>query len=155
MSRLFFFILILNRIHGEYLSNADSSSFIVLRHIRLLTDNEHYRIQCPYNLNYLTLQLLNYSNENCFNLYSTSNNNICRNHHSPCQFHTKSVQLHCHHHHPSYSNHVDITYQCSYKYIKEILFDIQNCFDLISDQQFLLLFFIQILRIRKKTLLCS
>ncbi len=105
---LFFLILILNRI--------DSSSFIVLRHIRLSTDNEQYYIRCPYNLNYLNLQLLNYSNENCFNLYSTSNNNDCKNHYSPCQFQAKQVQIYCQHH--SYSKHVDITYQCLYKYIE-------------------------------------
>jgi hypothetical protein len=125
---LVFLILIFNRVY--------STSFIVLRHIRLPTNDEQYHIRCPYNLNYLTLQLLNYSNENCFNLYSTSNNNACKNHQSSCQFHAKPVQLHCHYH--SYSKYVNITYQCSSKYIKEmfvwifkiilILFQINNLF---------------------------
>jgi hypothetical protein len=120
MFRLFFFILILNRINGKFLSNSKSTSFIVLRHIRLLTDNEQYLIRCPYNLNYLTLKLLNYSNENCFNLYLTSVNSICLKHHSPCQFHAKPIPLHCGYH--LYSNHVDITYQCSQeKYVKKFL----------------------------------
>ena len=121
MSRFFFFILILNRINGKFLSNSKSSSFIALRHIHLSTNNEQYPIRCPYNLNYLTLKLLNYSNENCFNLYSTSSNNICLHHHSPCQFHAKPVQLHCDYY--SYSNHVDITYQCSHeKYAKKFYY---------------------------------
>jgi hypothetical protein len=120
MSLLFFFLLILNKIHGNSLSNLASSSYIVLRHIRLSTDNEQYHIRCPSNLNYLTLQLLNYSNGNCFNLYSTSDNNTCRNHYSPCQFHAKPVQLYCNYH--LYSNYVDITYQCSYRYIEEKYF---------------------------------
>lgn len=98
-----FLILILNQIDN-------SSLLIVVRHIHLLTNNEEYNIQCPDNLNYLTVKLLNYSNEKCFNLYSISNRNICKNHYSPCQYHAKSIQLQCHH---SYSNHVDITYQCS------------------------------------------
>jgi hypothetical protein len=114
LSIVFFLIIILNCIDGKFLSNPDSSTFVVLKHIRLSTDNQPYYIQCPYNLNYLTFHLLNYSNENCFNLYSTSNNNLCRNHYSPCQFHAKPVQLHCNHQH-SYSNQVDITYQCLHK----------------------------------------
>jgi hypothetical protein len=115
---IFLIILFLIGIHGKFLFNPDSSSFIVLRHIRLSTDNEQYRIRCPYNLNHLTLQLLNYSNDDCFNLYSGSNNNnnACQTQQSPCQFQAKSVQLHCNHH--SYSNYVDITYQCSYKHTK-------------------------------------
>ncbi|CAF1253522.1 unnamed protein product [Rotaria sordida] len=115
MSTLCFFILIFSRIHGKFLSNSESSSFIYLRHIRLTTDDQQYRIRCPYNLNYLNIQLLNYSNENCFNLYLVSNNNICMNYHPPCQFYAKTIQLHCNHH--SYSKYVDITYQCSYKAI--------------------------------------
>ncbi len=117
MSIFFFLILFLTGIHGKFLFNPASSSFIVLRHIRLSTDNEQYRIRCPYNLNHLNLQLLNYSNDDCFNLYSGSDNNHCHTQQSPCQFHAKSVQLHCNHH--SYSNYVDITYQCSYKNTKE------------------------------------
>ncbi len=116
MSIIIFLIFFLIRIHGKFLFNPDSSSFIVLRHIRLSTDNEQYRIRCPYNLNHLNLQLLNYSNGNCFNLYSGLNNNVCQTQRSPCQFQAKSIQLHCNHH--SYSNYVDITYQCSYKQMK-------------------------------------
>ncbi|CAF0809511.1 unnamed protein product [Adineta steineri] len=110
---LVFLILSLNEIHGKFLTNPESSSFVLLRHIRLLTNDEPYYIRCPYNLNHLTLQLLNYSNAYCSNLYSTSNNNQCQNHQSPCRLHAKRIQLHCNHH--SYSNHVDVSYQCSYK----------------------------------------
>ncbi|CAF3681783.1 unnamed protein product [Rotaria sp. Silwood1] len=117
MLTLCFLILVCNQIHGKFLSNSESSSFIFFRHIRLPTDDQQYSIRCPYNLNHLNIKLLNYSNEHCFNLYSTSNNNnnnnICINHHLPCQFHAKSIQLHCKHH--SYSKYVDITYQCLYK----------------------------------------
>ncbi|CAF4579846.1 unnamed protein product, partial [Rotaria sp. Silwood2] len=113
MLKLCFFILIFSKIHGKFLSNSESSSFIFLRHIRLFTDDQQYRIRCPYNLNNINIQLLNYSNENCFNLYLASNNNVCINHYLPCQYHAKPVQLNCNHH--SYSKYVDITYQCSYK----------------------------------------
>jgi hypothetical protein len=112
MTILVFFILILPRIHGKFLLNSESSSIIVLRHIRLTTDNEYYRIRCPYHLNHLTLTLLNYSSENCFDLYTKSLNNACQNYRSPCRFHAKSLQLNCNDR--PYSNHVDITYQCSF-----------------------------------------
>jgi hypothetical protein len=112
MSMLFFLILILHRINGKFFLNSQSSSIIVLRHIRLTTDNEYYRIRCPYNLKYLTLTLLNYSNENCFDLYTKSINEACINYQSPCRFHAKSVQLDCNN--QAYSNLVDITYQCSF-----------------------------------------
>jgi len=116
ISILFFLILILNKTNGKVLSNPESSSFIVLRHVRLATNDQYYQIRCPYNLNHLTLQLLNYSNQYCFNVYSTSNNYACKNHNSPCRFHAKSVPLRCHQN--SYSTHVDMNYQCSYKYVK-------------------------------------
>ena len=108
---VFVFILAFHRINGKLLLNSDSSYIIVLRHIRLSTDNEYYRIRCPYHLNHLTLTLLNYSNENCFDLYSKSINNACIEYRSPCQFLAKPVQLSCCDR--SYSNHVDITYQCT------------------------------------------
>ena len=113
---LFLLTVVLTQVHGMFLFNPEISSFIVLRHLRISTDNEQYYIGCPDDLNHITLRLLNYSNENCFNLHSTST--LCVNHNSPCKFHAEPVQLHCNHH--SYSNHVDITYQCSYKYVKEI-----------------------------------
>ncbi|UJR14732.1 hypothetical protein I4U23_001724 [Adineta vaga] len=112
---IFSSILLINLTDGKFLTNPESSTYVLLRHIRFLTNDEHYFIRCPYNFNHLTLQLLNYSNEFCFNLYSTSSNNACRNHQSPCQFHAKSLLLRCTHH--SYSDYVDISYQCSYKMI--------------------------------------
>ncbi|CAF1209464.1 unnamed protein product [Rotaria sp. Silwood1] len=109
---VFFLLLIFHRINGKFLLNTENSSIIVLRHIRLLTDNEYYRIRCPYHLNHLTLTLLNYSNENCFNLYTKSIHDNCINNRSPCRFYAKSVQMNCKDY--SYSNHVDVTYQCSF-----------------------------------------
>ncbi|CAF1117256.1 unnamed protein product [Rotaria sordida] len=109
---LFLLILIFHRNNGKFLLNSESSSIIVLRHIRLSTDNEYYRIRCPYNLNHLSLTLLNYSNENCFDLYTKSIHNDCVNNRSPCRFYAKSTQLNCNER--SYSNHVDVTYQCSF-----------------------------------------
>jgi hypothetical protein len=109
---VFFFIIILSKIHGKFLLNSESSSIIVLRHLRLITDEEYYSIRCPYHLKHLTLTLLNYSNENCFYLYTKSINQACRNYRSPCQFHAKPIQLNCHNR--TFSNHVDITYQCSF-----------------------------------------
>jgi hypothetical protein len=111
MPMLFLLILILNRINGKFLLSAESSSIIVLRHIRLSTDNEHYRIRCPYNLNHLTLTLLNYSDGNCFDLYTKSINDACIKYRSPCRFQAKPISLKCKDR--PYSNHVDITYQCS------------------------------------------
>ena len=108
-------IIIINSINGKFISNSGSSSIIVLRHSRLPTDNEQYRIRCPYNLNHLTVTLLNYSNENCFDLYPISINDVCINHRSPCRFHAKSIQLNCNHR--PYSHHVDVTYQCSFSSI--------------------------------------
>lgn len=108
---LLLLMLIIHRIHGKFLYNSESSSIIVLRHIRLPTDNEYYRIRCPYNLNHLTLTLLNYSNGICFDLYKKSIENTCIENQSPCRFYAKSVQLSCNH--LSYSDQVDITYQCS------------------------------------------
>jgi hypothetical protein len=112
MSKLFFFLLILHKINGKFFLNSQSSSIIVLRHIRLTTDNEYYRIRCPYHLKHLTLTLLNYSSEYCFDLYTKSINEACINYRSPCRFHAKSIQLDCNNR--PYSNHVDITYQCSF-----------------------------------------
>jgi hypothetical protein len=112
MSIFFLSLLILPGIHGEFLLNSESSSIIVVRHIRLITDNEYYRVRCPYHLKHITLTLLNYSNDNCFDLHTKSINNICINYRSPCRFHAKPVQLDCHNR--TYSNHVDITYQCSF-----------------------------------------
>ena len=128
-------MLFLLGIHGTFLFNPDNSAFIVLRHIRLATDNEQYRIRCPYNFNHLTVQLLNYSTDHCFNLYSGLNHQACANQQSPCQFHAKSVQLHCDHH--SYSNAVDITYQCSHKqtkitYSQPVLSDSLNQDEILS-----------------------
>jgi hypothetical protein len=114
ISILLFLLLILTRINGKFFLNSESSSIIVLRHIRLTTDNEYYRIRCPYHLNHLTLTLLNYSNENCFDIYTKSLNDACKNYRSPCRFHSKSLQLNCNHR--PYSNHVDITYQCSFSH---------------------------------------
>ncbi|CAF0921115.1 unnamed protein product [Adineta steineri] len=111
MPILFFLILILHKINGKFLLNAESSSIIVLRHIRLSTDNEYYRIRCPYHLNHLTPTLLNYSNGNCFNLYTELINDACINNRSPCRYHAKPVQLNCNDR--TYSKYVDITYQCS------------------------------------------
>ncbi|CAF3727719.1 unnamed protein product [Rotaria socialis] len=108
---IFLLMLIFQRIPGKFLYNSESSSIIVVRHIRLPTDNEHYRIRCPYNLNHITLTLLNYSNGDCFNLYTKSMHNACINNQSPCRFHAKSIKLSCND--PSHSNLVDITYHCS------------------------------------------
>ena len=112
MSIVFLFLFILPKISGKFLLNSQSSSIIVVRHIRLTTDNEYYRIRCPYHLKHLTLTLLNYSNENCFDLYTKSINNACLNYRSPCRFHSKSLQLNCQN--QPYSKHVDVTYQCSF-----------------------------------------
>ena len=111
MSLLFFLIFVIPPLSGKFLSTSGSSSILVLRHIRLPTDEEFYRVRCPYNLDHLTVTLLNYSNENCFDLYSGSMHNACATHRSPCRFHAKPLHLLCNAH--RYSNHVDITYQCS------------------------------------------
>ncbi|UJR31998.1 hypothetical protein I4U23_019468 [Adineta vaga] len=103
--------LLINQINGKFLLNSESSSIIVLRHIRLTTDDEYYRIRCPYHLNHLTLTLLNYSNGICFDLYTKSINDACINYRSPCRYHAKPIQLNCNNR--PYSKHVDITYQCS------------------------------------------
>jgi hypothetical protein len=108
----FFYLLILTKINGKFFLNTNNSSIIVIRHIRLNTDNEYYRIRCPYNLKHLTLTLLNYSNNYCFNLYTKSIQEFCiNNYQSPCRFHAKPIQLNCHNRLDS--NHVDISYQCS------------------------------------------
>ena len=121
MFRVFLFLILFNnQIHGKFFFHSDNSPMSILRHTRLITDNQYYFIHCPYNLNYLTLQFLNYSNKNCFNLYSPSTNQTCPNHQSPCQFQAKSIQLYCNYY--SYSNSVDITYQCSYKYFQKTQF---------------------------------
>ena len=104
-----------NPIHGKFLTNPQAPAFVLLRHIRFPTDDQQYKIHCPYNLNHLTLQLLTSSNTYCFNLYSVSGINACQNHESPCYFHAKSLPLRCNHH--FYSDYVDISYQCSYKYV--------------------------------------
>ncbi|CAF2764682.1 unnamed protein product [Rotaria sp. Silwood2] len=109
---VFLLILIFHRINGKFLLNAESSSIIVLRHIRLSTDNEYYRIRCPYHLNHLSVTLLNYSNENCYDLYKKPFHDDCVNNRSPCRFYAKPIQLKCNDR--SYSNHVDVTYQCSF-----------------------------------------
>ena len=67
---IFFLIFMFNPIHGKFLTNPQAPAFVLLRHIRFPTDDQQYKIHCPYNLNHLTLQLLNYSNTYCFNLYS-------------------------------------------------------------------------------------
>lgn len=90
-------------------NSSDSSSWIVLRHVHLSTDNQYHQIHCPDQFNHLTFRLLNYSNEVCFNLYSPSN--ICRTDSLPCRFQAKPIQLSCFNH--SYSKFVDISYQCS------------------------------------------
>lgn len=112
ISILLFFLLIFSQTHGKFVFNSQNSSIIVLRHIRLTTDNEYYRIRCPYHLKHLTLTLLNYSTDNCFDLYTKSINQACINYRSPCRFHAKTIQLDCDNR--PYSNHVDITYQCSF-----------------------------------------
>lgn len=106
------FLSILPQLQTKFLLNPQYSSIIVIRHLRLNTDNEYYRIRCPYHLKHLTLTLLNYSNEHCFSLYSKSLSNFCPHFQSPCQFYSKSIPLEC----SSTSLHskqVDITYQCS------------------------------------------
>jgi hypothetical protein len=105
-------IVAIDRSVGKFLSLTGSSSISVIRHIRLSTNNEYHRIRCPYHFNSLTVTLLNYSNDNCFDIYSTSSiRDTCEHHRSPCQFHAKSIRLLCHQH--EYSSQVDITYQCS------------------------------------------
>lgn len=104
-------LLLLLPIDGKSLFTSNHPSLIVLRHVHLSTDEQIHSIQCPADFHRLTFQLLNYSNEFCFNLYSPSN--ICRNNHSFCQFHAKPIQLSCHNH--SVSKFVDISYQCSYE----------------------------------------
>ncbi|CAF1599862.1 unnamed protein product [Adineta ricciae] len=112
MMPMFFLVLfIINKANGKFVLNAESSSIIVLRHIRLMTDDEYYRIRCPYHLNHLTLTLLNYSNGICYDLYTKSINDGCMNYRSPCRYHAKPIQLSCNS--QPYSKHVDITYQCS------------------------------------------
>jgi hypothetical protein len=111
MSLLVFLIAVIQPLDGKFLPSSGSSSIIVLRHIRLATDDEFYRVRCPYNLNHLTVTLLNYSTENCFNLYTGSMHNACATHRSPCRFHAKPLPMMCNVR--LYSNQVDITYQCS------------------------------------------
>lgn len=96
----------------KFLLSSDSSSIIVLRHLRLFTDQEFYRIRCPYQFDYLTITLLNYSNEDCFELYPSWKHNVCPHHQSPCRFHAKPIQMICNDQ-AVYSSQVDITYQCS------------------------------------------
>lgn len=117
---LFLSLIILRSAHGKFLTDAQDSAFVLLRHVRLPTNDEQYQIRCPYSSNHLVVQLLNYSNAHCFNLYSVSGNNICQQHQSPCDFHAKSIPLRCDSH--SYSEQVDVSYQCSYKYV------VQSCF---------------------------
>lgn len=112
MSLLFFLIAaVIQPLDTKFLSSSGSSSIIVLRHIRLPTDEEFYRVRCPYNLNHLTVTLLNYSAENCFDLYTSTMHNACATHRSPCRFHAKPLQMMCNAR--LYSNQVDITYQCT------------------------------------------
>ncbi|CAF3109698.1 unnamed protein product [Rotaria socialis] len=113
MLLFYFFLLFLSKTCGKFLSASETSSLFFIRNIRLSTNDQQYLIQCPYGLNHLRVQLFNYSNENCFNLYSVSNNNPCVNHLSPCQFHAKRIPLRCNRY--LYSKNVDITYQCSNK----------------------------------------
>jgi hypothetical protein len=111
MPMCFVCLLMIHSIDAKFLLSAESSSIIVLRHIRLPTDHEHYRIRCPYHLNHLTLTLLNYSSGHCFDLHTKSINDACLHHRSPCRYHAKPVQLNCLDR--PISSHVDITYQCS------------------------------------------
>lgn len=114
MSKVFFlsfFTLFLPRIDGILLINTDTSSIIVVRHIRLNTDYEYHRIRCPYRLQHLTLTLLNYSNDHCFQLQTKFTDEQCLYNRSPCRFYAKPIRLDCHNR--AYTNHVDITYQCS------------------------------------------
>ena len=91
---LFFLSLFtLPQIHGIFLLNSESSSIIVIRHIRLMTDNEYYRIRCPYHLKHLTLTLLNYSNDHCFDLHTKSIDHHCIRYRSPCRFHANSSSI--------------------------------------------------------------
>ena len=117
MSLLFFLIAVIQPLDGKFLSSSGSSSIIVLRHIRLPTDEEFYRVRCPYNLNHLTVTLLNYSAGNCFDLYTGSMHNACATHRSPCRFHAKPLPMMCNAR--LYSNQVDITYQCTLSSSKE------------------------------------
>lgn len=115
---LCFLLLILIEVHGKLLLNSENANYTFLRNIRLSTDDQQYHIRCPYNFNFLNVKSLNYSNEKCFNLYASSNNNVCMNDHSPCRFRAKPVQLNCDYH--SYSRIVDITYQCSSRYVQRL-----------------------------------
>ena len=98
-------------IDGILLINTDSSSIIVVRHIRLNTDYEYHRIRCPYRLQHLTLTLLNYSSDYCFHLQTKFIDEQCLYNRSPCRFYAKPIRLDCHN--QTYSNYVDVTYQCS------------------------------------------
>lgn len=112
LSILFLFLLItFLPLHGILLINTDTSSIIVVRHIRLMTDDEYHRIRCPYRLQHLTITLLNYSNDYCFQLQTKFSHELCFHRQSPCQFHAKSIRLDCLD--QWHSNQVDITYQCS------------------------------------------
>jgi len=107
------FLFIFSQVQTKFLLNPQHSSIVVIRHIRLNTDDEHYRIRCPYHLKHLTLTLLNYSNEHCFSLYSKSLANFCPDFQSPCQFYGKSIPLECSSSSSLHSKQVDVTYQCS------------------------------------------
>lgn len=109
---LLIFILSIENLESKFLHSSESSSIIVLRHLRLFTDQEFYRIRCPYHLNHLSVTLLNYSIDDCFEVYPRWKQNVCSHHQSPCRFHAKPIQMICNDE-LVYSSQVDITYQCS------------------------------------------
>lgn len=118
LTRLLFLILPLEILETKFLLSSEGSAIIVLRHLRLITDQEFYRIRCPYRFNHLTVTLLNYSVDDCFDVYPQWKHDVCSHHRSPCRFHAKPIQLICHDE-LVYSSQVDITYQCSSASVSE------------------------------------